>query len=50
MVAKTPVTAQDQSIDYPPIEINIDSIIQDSLRKAFILNHIPLSENELSSL
>jgi len=50
MVAKTPATAQDQSIDYPPIEINIDSIIQDSLRKAFILNHRPLSEKELSSV
>jgi len=50
LVAKTPATAQDQSIDYPPIEINIDSIIQDSLRKAFILNHRPLSEKELSSV
>lgn len=46
----TPGFTQEQSIDYPAVEINIDSIIQDSLRKAFILNHIPLSEKERTSV
>lgn len=46
----TPANAQDEGIEYPAIEINIDSIIQDSLRKAFILNHRPLSEKELTSV
>ncbi|MEN9953104.1 MAG: hypothetical protein RLZZ520_1372 [Bacteroidota bacterium] len=50
LLAQTTVVAQDQSIDYPPVEINIDSIIQDSLSKAFILNHRPLSEKELTSV
>lgn len=50
LLAQTTVVAQDQSIDYPPVEINIDSIIQDSLRKAFILNHRPLSEKERTSV
>lgn len=40
------VSGQGQAINYPSIEINIDSIIQDSLRKAFILNHKPLTEAE----
>lgn len=46
----TPVFGQDESIDYSPVEINIDSLIQDSLRKAFILNHRPLSEQEKNLL
>jgi hypothetical protein len=50
MTGITPVVAHYQVIDYPVVEINIDSIIQDSLRKAFILNHRPLSEKELTSV
>jgi len=44
------ILAQEASIDYPPVEINIDSIIQDSLRKAFILNHRPLTEKEKTAV
>jgi hypothetical protein len=44
------VLAQDTSIVYTPVEINIDSIIQDSLRKAFILNHRPLTEKEKTAV
>lgn len=44
------VLAQDTSIIYTPVEINIDSIIQDSLRKAFILNHKPLTKNEKTAI
>ncbi|MFM1794999.1 MAG: hypothetical protein RL642_1384 [Bacteroidota bacterium] len=43
-------SSQDLTIDYPPVEINIDSIIQDSLRKAFILNHKPLTETEKEAI
>lgn len=45
-----PVNAQVQQLDYSNIEINIDSIIQDSLSKAFILNHKPLTANEKSAV
>lgn len=44
------VLAQDESIEYPPVEINVDSIIQDSIRKAFILNHRPLTEKEKTAV
>ncbi|MEY3059394.1 MAG: hypothetical protein RL000_746 [Bacteroidota bacterium] len=46
----SPVIAQDESIAYPSVEINIDSIIQDSLRKAFILNHRPLTKKEKTAI
>ena len=46
----SPILAQDASIDYTPVEINIDSIIQDSLRKAFIINHRPLTEKEKTAV
>ena len=42
--------AQDGNEAYADIEINIDSLIQDSLKKAFILNHKPLTEEEKSFL
>lgn len=45
-----PVVAQDSTIAYVEVDINIDSLIQDSLRKAFILNHRPLSAEEKSVL
>jgi hypothetical protein len=41
-----PAKAQDIRLDYPPAEINIDSLIQDSLNKLFILNHKPLTAAE----
>ncbi len=44
------VQAQDGNEAYADIEINIDSLIQDSLKKAFILNHKPLTEEEKSFL
>jgi hypothetical protein len=50
LIVIVPVLAQDETIDYSPIEINIDSIIQDSVRKAFILNHKPLSEQEKNAM
>lgn len=43
-----PVKAQDVSLNYPPAEMNIDSLIQDSLNKLFILNHRPLTAAEKS--
>lgn len=43
-----PAKAQDTSLNYPPAEINIDSLIQDSLNKLFILNHKPLTAAEKS--
>ena len=45
-----PVKAQDVNETLTEIEINIDSLIQDSLRKAFILNHKPLTQAEKSIL
>jgi hypothetical protein len=42
------VRAQDISLNYPPAEINVDSLIQDSLNKLFILNHRPLTASEKS--
>jgi hypothetical protein len=50
LIVVTPTFSQDESINYSPVEINIDSIIQDSLRKAFVLNHRPLSELEKNSV
>lgn len=44
----TTAKGQDVSLDYPPAEINIDSLIQDSLNKLFILNHRPLTVAEKS--
>ena len=44
----TTAKGQDVSLDYPPAEINIDSLIQDSLNKLFILNHRPLTAAEKS--
>lgn len=44
----SPAKAQDTSLSYPPAEINIDSLIQDSLNKLFILNHRPLTVAEKS--
>ncbi len=43
-----PAKAQDVSLNYPPVEMNIDSLIQDSLNKLFILNHRPLTAAEKS--
>lgn len=40
--------AQDVGVLYPPAEINIDSLIRDSLNKLFILNHRPLTAAERS--
>lgn len=45
-----PVVAQNVNAEFAEIEINIDSLIQDSLRKAFILNHKPLTKEEKSVL
>lgn len=45
-VGLCPVFAQEDTMTFPPVELNMDSIIQDSLRKAFILNHKPLSKKE----
>lgn len=44
----TTAKAQDISLEYAPSEINIDSLIQDSLNKLFILNHKPLTAAERS--
>ena len=44
----TTARAQDARVLYPPAEINIDSLIQDSLNKLFILNHRPLTVAEQS--
>lgn len=44
----TSAKGQDVGLDYPPAEINIDSLIQDSLNKLFILNHRPLTDAERS--
>ena len=38
--------AQQDTMSFTPIKLNIDSIIRDSIRKAFILNHKPLSKQE----
>ena len=46
--ALNPVEAQDTYEGGEEINLNIDSLIQDSLRKAFILNHKPLTEEEKS--
>lgn len=45
-----PVQAQDINEILTGVEINIDSLIQDSLRKEFILNHKPLTEEEKAFL
>jgi hypothetical protein len=49
-VGLCPAVAQEDTISFPPVELNIDSIIQDSLRKAFILNHRPLTKQERSAI
>jgi hypothetical protein len=41
-----------QETDFPqwkPLSDNVDSLIQDSVRKAYILNHRPLAETELTA-
>lgn len=45
-----PAQAQEVNQTVTEIEINIDSLIQDSLRKAFVLNHKPLTKAEKSIL
>jgi hypothetical protein len=46
----TAVEAQDTSLNNIPVEINIDSLIQDSLSKLFILNHRPLTKAEAAMM
>lgn len=41
-----PVNAQVEVVQAPLLELNIDSLIQDSLNKAYILNHRPLTVKE----
>lgn len=40
------VNAQVEDVQAPLLELNIDSLIQDSLNKAYILNHRPLTAKE----
>lgn len=47
-VGVTTAQSQEVSLNYPPDEINIDSLIQDSLNKLFVLNHRPLTTAERS--
>ena len=43
--------AQDTTLFVPDIiSTNIDSLIRDSVRKAFILNHIPLKKTEVDAI
>ncbi len=43
--------AQDTTLATPEIvSLNIDSLILDSVRKAFILNHVPLRKSEIDSI
>lgn len=41
-----PVNAQVEDVQDPLLELNIDSLIQDSLNQAYILNHKPLTAKE----
>ncbi len=51
MLGVLPAFAQDASFsDVAPMSENIDSLIADSIRKAFILNHRPLSSTELNGI
>ncbi len=50
LIGSDSVEAQDVNQVYADFEINIDSLIEDSLRKAFILNHKPLTQEEKAVL
>lgn len=41
-----PVNAQVENVQEPLLALNIDSLVQDSLSKAYILNHKPLTDKE----
>lgn len=45
-----PVQSQEVNETFEVVSMNIDSLIQDSLNKAFILNHKPLTQEEKSVL
>jgi|GEM_PF-375027 len=47
----SPAAAQESTFTVPePIFVNIDSLIADSVKKAFILNHRPIDSAELNSI
>ena len=51
LLGMSPASAQESEFLVPEvISINIDSLIADSVRKAFILNHRPIDSVELSSI
>ena len=45
-----PLNAQVEDVQEPLLALNIDSLIQDSLNKAYILNHKPLTAKERNSV
>ena len=51
LLGSVKLNAQD-TLSYIPeqISFNVDSLIRDSVRKAFILNHIPLRKSELDTI